>query len=90
MKIGASIAILFACAGAFFAGFVGGAKSASAAEPCRLIEPTPIDAQVWLYRGLDACVSKCGDGAFHAEVEPMRLACDCPRVPNLGIRKVKP
>jgi hypothetical protein len=58
-----------------------------AAEPCTLVEPAPIDAQVWLYRGLDACVSKCGPLPFDVEVEPQRVRCNCGRPPSLGVRR---
>jgi len=62
-------------------------RSAQAAEPCALAEPAPIDAQVWLYRGLDACVSKCGPVPFDVEVEPQRVRCNCGRPPNLGVKR---
>jgi hypothetical protein len=87
-RLGVTIAILVGCAGAFFAGFVGGTKTAFAAEPCALVEPAPIDAQVWLYRGLDACVSQCGTAVpFDVEVEPQRVRCNCGRPPNVGVKR---
>jgi hypothetical protein len=59
-----------------------------ASEPCHLEEPKPVDPQVWLYRGLDACESKCGNGIpFDVEVEPLRVRCNCGRPPNLGNKK---
>jgi len=63
-------------------------STAQAVEPCALIEPTPIDSQMWLYRGLDACDAKCGKGIpFDVEVEPNRVRCNCGRPPNLGVKK---
>ena len=61
--------------------------AAAPPEPCVLIEPAPIDAQVWLYRGLDACVSKCGPVPFDVEVEPQRVRCNCGRPPNIGVKR---
>jgi hypothetical protein len=76
-------------------GFVGGmvtvagrVRPAQAAEPCRVEDPIPADPQLWLYRGIEFCETKCGKGVpFDVEVEPKRVRCNCGRPPNLGVKR---
>ncbi len=61
---------------------VMGPRAEAAPTPdCKIEAPIPptVDPQIWLYRGLDACESKCGPVPFEAEVEPQRLKCSCGR-----------
>ena len=61
---------------------------AQAAEPCRIEDPIPADPQLWLYRGIEFCETKCGKGVpFDVEVEPKRVRCNCGRPPNLGVKR---
>jgi hypothetical protein len=59
-----------------------------AAEPCAVVEPAPADPQLWLYRGIEFCETKCGKTIpFDVEVEPQRVRCNCGRPPSLGVRR---
>ena len=63
-------------------------STAQAAEPCRVEDPIPADPQLWLYRGIEFCETKCGKGVpFDVEVEPQRVRCNCGRPPNLGVKR---
>jgi hypothetical protein len=68
-------------------------RPVAAAEPCMIEkEPTPpvTDPQFWLWRGIDACESRCGAAVpFDVEVEPQRVRCNCGRPPKLAVTKIR-